>query len=42
MNFGNASLVVWVIQAITFEGQFLMFPMHKDVIITLIDPDYTP
>ena len=29
-------------KVITFEGQFLMYPMHKDAEITLLNPDYDP
>ena len=29
-------------KAITFDGMFLMYPMHKDVKITLVDKEYDP
>ena len=29
-------------KVIDFKGQFLMYPMHKDEVITLLNPDYKP
>ena len=29
-------------KVIDFKGQFLMYPMHKAEVITLLNPDYNP
>ena len=29
-------------KVVNFEQQFLMYPMHKEEIITLLQPDYDP
>lgn len=29
-------------KVIDFKGQFLMYPMHKDEVVTLTNPDYDP
>ena len=28
--------------AVTFEGQMLLMPMNKDVVVTLVNPDFDP
>ena len=29
-------------KVITFDGMFLMYPMHKDTIVKILQPDYQP
>jgi hypothetical protein len=29
-------------KAVKFDGMMLLMPVHKDVVVTLINPDYDP